>query len=340
MPTPYARSYPFEKTIARTPAPTVAEAVEEVDIGGVTLLRAGAKNHERVTTLCDPSDYAEFLAARRNGPLPAELRNRLALKAFTHTAAYDTAISNHFRRVYASADAVATASAEDKAALRARSQQITLRYGANPHQAPAQAYVTSGKLPFSVLSGSPGYINLLDALNSWALVKELSAAFSPAVPAAASFKHVSPAGAAVGLAEPLTAEEVKVFDVEGLGELSPLARAYARARGADRMSSFGDFIALSHTVDVPTAKLIGREVSDGVIAPGYEPEALAILMKKKAGKYCVLQMDPTYVPQLSETRQVYGVSMEQRRNDKRIDASLFGNVVSKRKEVRRAVLSS
>ena len=166
-------------------------------------------------------------------------------------------------------------------------------YGANPHQAPAQAFVTSGKLPFSVLSGSPGYINLLDALNSWALVTELSAAFTPPVPAATSFKHVSPAGAAVGLAEPLSDDEVKVFDVAGVGELSALARAYARARGADRMSSFGDWIALSHTCDVPTAKLISREVSDGVVAPGYEPEALAILMKKKAGKYCVLQVRRT-----------------------------------------------
>jgi phosphoribosylaminoimidazolecarboxamide formyltransferase/IMP cyclohydrolase len=244
-----------------------------------------------VTTLCDPADYSTFLAEWKTGVTP-ELRNRLALKAFTHTATYDTAISNYFRKQYASADAIASAPAEAKADLRERAQQITLRYGANPHQAPAQAYVADGKsrLPFSVLSGSPGYINLLDALNAFALVKELSAAFVPALPAAASFKHVSPAGAAVGTSEPLSDDEVKVFDVGGVGELSGLAKAYARARGADRMSSFGDFIALSHTCDVATAKLISREVSDGVVAPGYEPEALALLMKKKAGKYCVLQV--------------------------------------------------
>ena len=187
--------------------------------------------------------------------------------------------------------------------------------------------------PTSVLSGSPGYINLLDALNSWALVKELAAAFEPALPAAASFKHVSPAGAAVAI--PLDDREKKVFGVDDLKELSPLACAYARARGADRMSSFGDFIALSHTVDTPTAKIISREVSDGVIAPGYEPEALEILQKKKGGKYCVLQMDADYVPPEIETRQVYGISLQQKRNDCKIDETLFKNVVTSNKEVSR-----
>lgn len=205
------------------------------------------------------------------------------------TAGYDAAISSYFRKQYNSCDGIPSASPEHKTQLRDRAQQITLRYGANPHQSPAQAFVTEGKLPFSVLSGSPGYINLLDALNSFALVRELSEAFSPALPAAASFKHVSPAGAAVGTPEPLTDVEVKVFDVDGI-ELTPLAKAYARARGADRMSSFGDFLALSHTCDVATAKIVSREVSDGVIAPGYEPEALEILRKKKSGKYCVLQV--------------------------------------------------
>ena len=250
------------------------------------------------------------------------------------TAAYDSAISGYFRKQYASADQIDAAAAEDKAALREQSKQITLRYGCNPHQKPAQAWVSSAKLPFTVLSGSPGFINLLDALNSFALVKELSQAFKPALPAAASFKHVSPAGAAVGTAEPLTAEEIQVFGVDGLGcELSGLAKAYARARGADRMSSFGDFLALSHTCDVATAKIISREVSDGVVAPGYEPEALEILRKKKAGNYCVLQMDPMFEPASVESRTVYGVTMEQRRNDFKITPDLFKNVVSQKKDL-------
>lgn len=166
---------------------------------------------------------------------------------------------------------------------------------------------------------------------------ELSRAFTPNKAAAASFKHVSPAGAAVETK--LSPEEVKVFDVDGVGELSAVASAYARARGADRMSSFGDFIALSHTCDVPTAKIISREVSDGIIAPGYEPEALDILRKKKGGKYCVLQMDPTYVPAVMESRHVYGITLEQRRNDAKIDASTFGNIVSKNKNLSPSALT-
>ncbi|GAA5871944.1 hypothetical protein JCM3774_000736 [Rhodotorula dairenensis] len=331
--------YPFNETIARIPPPSIPEAVEEVDIGGVTLLRAAAKNHDRVVILSDPTDYDEFLAQWKagNGTVSDEFRQRMAVKAFSHTAAYDTSISNYFRRQYVSADAIASAPADQKAALTEHAQQLTLRYGANPHQKPAQAYVTEGKLPFTVLSGSPGYINLLDALNSYALVHELSRAFTPNKAAAASFKHVSPAGAAVETK--LSADEVKVFDVDGLGELSPIASAYARARGADRMSSFGDFIALSHTCDVPTAKIISREVSDGIIAPGYEPEALDILRKKKGGKYCVLQMDPAYVPAIMESRHVYGITLEQRRNDAKIDASTFGNIVSKNKNLSPSALT-
>ncbi|KAL8276157.1 hypothetical protein RQP46_011451 [Phenoliferia psychrophenolica] len=331
--------YPFNETVAKIPPPSIAEAVEEVDIGGVTLLRAAAKNHGRVVILSDPKDYDEFLSQWKsgNGTVSEDFRRRMAVKAFSHTAAYDSAISNYFRRQYASADSIPTAPAADKALLVERAQQLTLRYGANPHQKPAQAYVTEGSLPFSVLSGSPGYINLLDALASYALVAELSAAFVPAKAAAASFKHVSPAGAAVE--SELSATEMKVFDVEGLGSLSPIASAYARARGADRMSSFGDFIALSHTCDVATAKIISREVSDGIIAPGYEPEALDILKRKKGGKYCVLQMDITYKPADVETRQVYGISMEQRRNDAKISASIFTNFVSKNREVSPAALT-
>ena len=201
--------------------------------------------------------------------------------------------------------------------------EITLRYGANPHQVPARVYMQNGALPFEVLNGSPGYINLLDALNSWQLVKELKQTLG--LPSSASFKHVSPSGAAVGL--PLSDALRQAYFVGDL-ELSPLAAAYARARGVDRMSSFGDWVALSDTVDVPTAKLISREVSDGVIAPVYAPEALEILRNKKGGKYAVLAMDPEYQPTEVETRQVYGITLEQRANIHPITPDDFHNIVT------------
>jgi len=205
-------------------------------------------------------------------------------------------------------------------------KDLTLRYGTNPNQSPSRVYMQDGSdLPITVLGGSPGYINLLDALNAWQLVRELKQIIGQ--PAAASFKHVSPSGAAVAI--PLSDTLKKTYFVNDM-ELSPLATAYARARGVDRMSSFGDFIALSDTVDVPTAKLIAREVSDGVIAPAYEPEALEILKKKKQGKYAVVQIDPVYEPQVTETRQVFGVSMEQRRNDRPVTREDFTNIVTKK----------
>ncbi|OLN88527.1 Bifunctional purine biosynthesis protein ADE17 [Colletotrichum chlorophyti] len=301
--------YPFKDTVAKVNV-TVPEAVEEIDIGGVTLIRAAAKNHSRVTILSDPNDYAEFLKELEAGEITEASRNRYALKAFEHTADYDAAISDFFRKQYA---------ADGK-------QYAALRYGANPHQKPAAAFVSGGELPYKVLGGSPGYINLLDALNSWPLVKELKQALGK--PAAASFKHVSPAGAAIGT--PLTEEERKVYfvnDIEGI-ESSPLAQAYARARGADRMSSFGDVIALSDVVDLPTASIISKEVSDGVIAPGYEPAALEILKKKKGGKYLVLQIDPDYVPSKTETRTVYGVTLQQHRNDIEISPKSFNRIIT------------
>ncbi|KAI6010884.1 bifunctional purine biosynthesis protein ade10 [Pisolithus orientalis] len=317
--------YPFTSTISK-PGCTLADAVEEIDIGGVTLLRAAAKNHERVSVLSDPKDYDEFLAAYKSGQgdVGESLRSRLALKAFEMTAKYDDAISGYFREQYASSGKSGPV------------QRMLLRYGANPHQKPAQAFVTEGELPFKVLCGSPGYINLLDALNSYALVKELQEALK--LPAAASFKHVSPAGAAVGVA--LDEIEKQVYGVDDLKEtLTPLACAYARARGADRMSSFGDFIALSATCDLATARIISREVSDGVIAPGYAPDALDVLRKKKTGKYCVLEMDPNYAPPELETRQVYGVSLQQRRNDIKIDAELFKNIVTQNKDLPQQALT-
>ena len=208
--------------------------------------------------------------------------------------------------------------------------ELELKYGCNPNQKPSRIYMENGAdLPIKVLNGKPGYINFLDAFNGWQLVRELKAATG--LPAATSFKHVSPAGAAVGL--PLTETESKIYWVDDLGELSPLASAYARARGADRMSSFGDFISLSDVCDVSTAKIIKREVSDGVIAPGYEPEALEILKAKKGGKYNVIEIDPNYVPDPIEHKQVFGVTFEQGRNELKIDRDFLGNIVTENKEI-------
>ena len=207
-------------------------------------------------------------------------------------------------------------------------RELPLRYGMNPHQKPARAYMQQGVLPFEVLSGSPGYINLLDALNAWQLVRELAELLG--MPAAASFKHVSPAGAAVAV--PLSEAEARSCCVDDL-ELSPIGVAYARARGADRMSSFGDFIALSERCDEVTARLINREVSDGVIAPEYTPKALAILRAKRGGSYRVLRIDPDYVPAQIERRQVYGVTLEQGRNDAALGPDAFTNVVTRAQEL-------
>jgi phosphoribosylaminoimidazolecarboxamide formyltransferase/IMP cyclohydrolase len=208
-------------------------------------------------------------------------------------------------------------------------KEIVLRYGMNPHQKPARVFVTEGELPFEVLSGSPGFINILDALNAWALVKELRQALGR--PAAASFKHVSPAGAAV--AEPLSDAEKKAAFVEDMPDLSPLALAYARARGADRMSSFGDFAAFSDRVDAPTAELVAREVSDGCIAPGYDADALKILREKRDGKYCVLAIDANFQPPAIESRMVYGIWLEQARNAAIPGPDLCKNIVTKNKDL-------
>ena len=208
-------------------------------------------------------------------------------------------------------------------------KELELKYGCNPNQKPSRIYINEGELPIKVLNGKPGYINFLDAFNGWQLVKELKKATG--LPAATSFKHVSPAGAAVGL--PLTDVLKKIYWVDDLGELSPLACAYARARGADRMSSFGDFISLSDVCDVSTAKIIKREVSDGVIAPGYEPEALEILKAKKKGNYNIIEIDPDYVPAPIEHKEVFGITFEQGRNELHINDELLANVVTENKEI-------
>jgi len=208
-------------------------------------------------------------------------------------------------------------------------KELELKYGCNPNQKPSKIYMNEGELPIKVLCGRPGYINFLDAFNGWQLVKELKKATG--LPAATSFKHVSPAGAAVGL--PLDETLAKIYWVDDVEELSPLACAYARARGADRMSSFGDFISLSDVCDVATAKLIKREVSDGVIAPGYEPEALEILKAKKKGNYAVIEIDPNYEPNPIEHKEVFGITFEQGRNELVIDDALLSNVVTDNKEI-------
>lgn len=239
------------------------------------------------------------------------------MKAFNHTAQYDMAIADYFRKQYLNPKC-----------------QISLRYGMNPQQKPAQVYTLDQNLPFKVINGSPGYINLLDALNGWQLVKELKMALN--LPAATSFKHVSPAGAAVGV--PLDEKMAKLCMVDDLSldTITPLAAAYARARGADRMSSFGDFIALSDPVDEITAKIISREVSDGVVAPGFSESAAKILKAKKGGNYCMLQMDPDYEPTSDRDLKIlYGLRLEQTRNNALIKEDLFStdNVVTKNKSV-------
>lgn len=305
--------YPFSATISKENT-TLADAIENIDIGGVTLLRAAAKNHERVTIVCDPNDYSKVLnEIKEFGDTQLSTRQQLALKAFTHTAEYDSVISDYFRKNFSSGKS-----------------QINLRYGMNPHQKPAQLFTTLEELPLKVLNSAPGFINLCDALNAWQLVKELKISLN--TPAAASFKHVSPSGASVGIK--MSREEASVCMVEDLYDsLTPIAIAYARARGADRMSSFGDFIALSDKCDAITAKIISREVSDGIIAPAYDDEAFEILKKKKGGNYCILQIDPDYVPNDIEKRTLFGLQMEQKRNDALINEKIFTNVVSKNKEL-------
>lgn len=208
-------------------------------------------------------------------------------------------------------------------------KELELKYGCNPNQKPSRIFMEEGELPITVLGGKPGYINFMDALNGWQLVKELKEATG--LPAAASFKHVSPAGAAVGL--PLSDTLKKIYWVDDMGELSPLACAYARARGADRMSSFGDFISLSDVCDADTARMIKREVSDGVIAPGYEPEALEILKAKKNGNYNIIQIDLSYEPALLERKQVFGVTFEQGHNNLKINRELLSDLVTENKDL-------
>lgn len=278
-----------------------------------------------MTVVCDPADYGLVEGEIRkstNKDTSLDTRKILALKAFEHTGSYDEAIGGYLRKQYS------TDGGGNSAHTHAH-RRMELRYGMNPHQKPAEMYSKHQEMPIKILNGSPGYINLLDALNAWQLVADLSRAVG--IPSAASFKHVSPAGAAVG--HPLTPAEAKLCMVDDLGKLSPLATAYARARGADRMSSFGDYISLSAICDVQTAKIISREVSDGVVAPAFDSKALEILSKKKGGNYVVLQIDPTYQPSEFEERTVFGLHLKQKRNNAVITEESFRNVVSKEKNI-------
>ena len=301
--------YPFAATVAKG-AP-FDDCIENIDIGGPTMVRAAAKNHARVSVVVNPSDYEMVIKSLPAGP-DAMARKQLALKTFSHTATYDTAIAEWMQGEIGEGAYGAT----------------KLKYGCNPQQLPASVrglLSPTGPLPmpFDVLSGVPGYINLLDALNAWQLVRELSMATG--LPAAASFKHVSPAGAAVYA--PIDEDILAVYEATGKS-LSNTAIAYLRSRQADPLCSFGDFVAISGTVDLSTANLLKIEVSDGIIAGGFEPEALAILRAKKGGKYIVLQADASYEPPLEESRVVFGTTFRQSRAAEAVGAKTLDKVVT------------
>ena len=324
--------YAFEATVAS--GSSFEACVENIDIGGPSMLRSSAKNHAYVAIVTNPSQYASLISelTANQGSTSLETRRKFAASAFATSAAYDSHIAQYFAGQVGEAAPVAT---------RSYVPQVTLKYGCNPHQKPSIIYSQLGsKLPFQVINGTPGYINLLDACNAWQLVLELKRALG--LPAAASFKHCSPAGAAVGT--PLTEVEALAYEIADPSALSPTALAYVRARNADPMCSFGDFAAISHVVDVATAKVFKTEVCDGIVAPGmhstpwplglsplddhsppsppltppplgFEPEALEILRAKKKGAFIVLQADEAFVPPVVEFRDVFGVTFSQRRND-------------------------
>jgi len=310
--------YPFAEAVAQ--GGDFAECIENIDIGGPAMIRASAKNNVSVTIATSPSQYATLMDQLRDneGCTTLQFRRNLAAAAYALTASYDSAVSRWFEGQVESPPSTHTVSFQ---------VERPLKYGCNPHQLPAGlCAVDGGKLPFTVVSGTPGYINLLDAVNAWQLVQELAKATG--LPAAASFKHVSPAGAAIGI--PLSDVERIVYEVKDK-ELTDVATAYVRARNADPMCSFGDFVAISHTVDVATANILKIEVSDGIIAPGFEPAALEILKAKKQGKFIVLEADSSFIPPEMEYRMVGGMGFMQKRNDALFDESRLQNVVTKEK---------
>mmetsp|Transcript_29326 Transcript_29326/g.45014 ORF Transcript_29326/g.45014 Transcript_29326/m.45014 type:complete len:614 (+) Transcript_29326:23-1864(+) len=314
--------YPFEATVAK--GASFEQCIENIDIGGPSMLRSTSKNHAFTTIVTSPDQYEEVMKEMQaNGGTTLALRKRCAARAFALSASYDSAIASWFAGQLGEGAPVET---------RVYKPEFPLKYGCNPHQKPAQILSRSGApLPFTVVNGVPGYINLLDAANAWQLVLELKAATGLA--AASSFKHVSPAGAAVAV--PLADVECEAYEVtpEAAAALTPSALAYLRARNADPMCSFGDFCAISDTVDEDTAKILKKEVSDGIVAPGYTPEALAILKAKKGGKFIILEATADYNPGTQEYREVYGMTFSQKRNDTIISKDHMKNVVTPNKDV-------
>lgn len=310
--------YPFEQTVKG--GGDFNQCIENIDIGGPSMLRSTAKNHAATTIVTSPDQYDEITKCiEENGGTTLAVRKQCAARAFSLSAAYDSAIANWFTNQLGSEDSPVV--------TRVYKPEFPLKYGCNPLQKPAGiSSRLNAKLPFDVLNGVPGYINLLDAANAWQLVKELREGTGLA--AAASFKHVSPAGAAVAV--PLSDVECSAYEVtpEAAKALTPVALAYLRARNADPMCSFGDFAAVSDVVDEATALILKKEVSDGIIAPGYSAEALEILKKKKGGKFIILETTKDYDPGEIEYREVYGMTFSQKRNDKVITKEDMKNVVT------------
>jgi phosphoribosylaminoimidazolecarboxamide formyltransferase/IMP cyclohydrolase len=314
--------YPFEATVAKGAG--FEQCIENIDIGGPSMLRSTAKNHAFTAIITSPDQYVKIQEEiEAKGGTTLAMRKQLAAQAFALSASYDSAISSWFANQLSNDAPVAT---------RIYKPEFPLKYGCNPHQKPA--YISSrlgSNLPFEILNGVPGYINLLDAANAWQLVVELKQATGLA--AAASFKHVSPAGAAVAVA--LTDVECKAYEVteETRATLTPSSLAYLRARNADPMCSFGDFCAISDEVDEATAKYLKKEVSDGIVAPSFTPEALAILKSKKGGKFIILEATPNYHPGDVEYREVYGMTFSQKRNDIIIGKDHMQNVVTAKQDL-------
>jgi len=314
--------YPFEQTVQQ--GGNFEQCIENIDIGGPSMLRSTAKNHAFTSIVTSPDQYALVQAEiEEKGGTSLATRKRLAARAFALSASYDSAISSWFANQLGEEAPVVT---------RVYKAEFPLKYGCNPQQKPANIYSRFGfKLPFQIKNGVPGYINLLDAANAWQLVLELKQATGLA--AASSFKHVSPAGAAVAV--PLTEIECEAYEVtaETKTSLTPAALAYLRARNADPMCSFGDFCAISDQVDEATAKYLKYEVSDGIIAPSYTPEALAILKSKKGGKFIVLEAPLDYHPGDIEYREVYGMTFSQKRNDVVLTKDHMKEVVTSKKDL-------
>ncbi len=314
--------YMFQETVAK--GGCFATCIENIDIGGPSMLRSSSKNHKYVVVATNPSQYAQIQAEMDvDGCTSLALRKQLAAAGFALSAAYDTAISTWIAKEVNKDQAPAKSSAATT--TRVYKEELTLKYGCNPHQSPAGLYSIDGNsLPFNLINGTPGYINLMDAVNAWQLVKELAEATG--LPAAASFKHVSPAGAAVAVE--LSDVEKEVFECRDIN-LTPAATAYIRARNADPLSSFGDFSALSEVVDEATALVLKREVSDGIIAKGFTDKALSILKAKKGGKFIIMQADPLFTPPENEYREICGMALCQKRANATISTETMAGVRTK-----------